>query len=1439
MAEALQPSADVGRLINLIPVGLKEAAIDSPTARATIVHYGEQVDLLERWLEEYMKVTNRLVAESATLEGILNSFTSHALVPTTISEAMLDHDYDVLAMKRYTEGARDYWMSMITVVKRLSHLVVEPIRLFLQNDLRGFREARRSVDMAQKHFDAQHTRYAALGKMKEPSSLREEAFQLHEARRAYLRTSLDFFTLAPQFRFSVDKLLVKIFCDQWKEMRSSRDSTAAIFQRGATDMERVRGWLGTMEESEKAFKRELHAARKQLEDSAEHATRPSRELEDYNLTLVSHYTHTHTTSIASGPRSPRKPMASTPEKQGWLYLRTYAGRPTRAVWIKRWSFLRNGVFGWLIQGSRAGVEESERIGVLLCSARAVAGEERRFCFEVKTTKHTIILQAETQHELHEWLGTFEAAKSKALDDPASLASLGSPGQANSDPAFAISNPPIAEFGTAILAATEIGSSAADEVGGSIDRAGTLPIPGSDHTRDAMSMDISRRATNFDEGGQRDHASRIISKLDLHRKASPSTQFTPSPSTPGTGGIASLIAASHGTMNLSSTTPMLPGEPERQRPTFALALRDMPGSTLAPSTLANMPAPTNMSKAAVLVTGERGLSGALDKSGLPNALLANMWGSSSTAFVNRLDRAETRTVPDARLGIHQLPTAGKPPSPTKTPNKQATESHGQEVPQLDLGPPVQRRARSQSPAKRTTSAATVLNTDGTNFKTTNTISDFPNYYPLQLKTQDAQFRLLFPSVRRDERLVLVFRATWSPNDQQEFPGRIYVTSGSIYFYSNHLGLVLTSTVSLSSIDEATAAPGRECDFLFLHMREGGPEGSTTRITIKTFLEPLRLLQRRINFLVNNSVSAQPLSLETTIKALLKMETEVPDRSPSLESWEDVPVDTPVDAQGQKRRGRSATLQSELRAPTRVMYNSAAYDKAATKFKLPAQPVNYIPPGNLTLAAEREFDISPKALFHVMFGDRSALWQLLQHEKHARNLKQGPWTDLGEGRLRRDFGYEVTTSNVFGQESATSVLDYQVVDVNSDHLCYVVTDKATPWHLPFPNTYRLVSKIVITHAAKAKCKLAIFVKIEWLSEPWALKGMLGRQALHDLELDAQDLADLVADQVRKLGTHSRTKKAVQIFGSVGLSTEVTSLQLGEGVAGQALELRRVGGRRTVGTLVRQGVESGLQSALGMLLAGIVGLVRWLSETVVANKVILAILLFSSLYNAWYLQREGWMWWQERRAVRFMGKMGVKPDLIMSKAVYLSDLDELVSEHLHVATLNSLTDETETETPSACYDVFAREHQYFTTDISVPLPSSGISTGGAAAQRMQKTRRELGKYRHDLLVAMRMVNSVEKEVVRSGWENWVQGEKGRCDQVAGLIAQAKKGKGKGKGKGKKEVLNATQVLVEQMGGLGLGGGGGVEGSDAGLDKWFEAYCSSCRVEYERMEGRLGSMI
>lgn len=61
-------------------------------------------------------------------------------------------------------------------------------------------------------------------------------------------------------------------------MRQARESSIATFAKWGSEMERVRGWSREMENSERAFKRELHAARKMIEEAAEQKKRPSREV---------------------------------------------------------------------------------------------------------------------------------------------------------------------------------------------------------------------------------------------------------------------------------------------------------------------------------------------------------------------------------------------------------------------------------------------------------------------------------------------------------------------------------------------------------------------------------------------------------------------------------------------------------------------------------------------------------------------------------------------------------------------------------------------------------------------------------------------------------------------------------------------------------------------------------------------------------------------------------------------------------------------------------------------------------------------------------------------------------------------------------------------------------------------------------------------------------
>lgn len=125
---------EVSTPLSLIPVGLKEAALDSPTFRATAVHFSDQVEIIEKWLDAYVKSISKFVHDISALEETFNAFLLRSVPPTNVSEAVLDHDYTLLAMKRFGEGSREWWSQVLFGMKKMETNVVDPIKSFMAGE---------------------------------------------------------------------------------------------------------------------------------------------------------------------------------------------------------------------------------------------------------------------------------------------------------------------------------------------------------------------------------------------------------------------------------------------------------------------------------------------------------------------------------------------------------------------------------------------------------------------------------------------------------------------------------------------------------------------------------------------------------------------------------------------------------------------------------------------------------------------------------------------------------------------------------------------------------------------------------------------------------------------------------------------------------------------------------------------------------------------------------------------------------------------------------------------------------------------------------------------------------------------------------------------------------------------------------------------------------
>ena len=113
----------------------------------------------------------------------------------------------------------------------------------------------------------------------------------------------------------------------------------------------------------------------------------------------------------------------------------------------------------------------------------------------------------------------------------------------------------------------------------------------------------------------------------------------------------------------------------------------------------------------------------------------------------------------------------------------------------------------------------------------------------------------------------------------------------------------------------------------------------------------------------------------------------------------------------------------------------------------------------------------------------------------------------------------------------------------------------------------------------------------------------------------------------------------------------------------------------------------------------------------------------------------------------------------------------------------------------------HQTFTKLLHDPFSKNPVHTffkiPTQSTQRLHRTRQNLGSHRHELLVALRVVNRIEKEVVEAEYENWLLDETHKCSKVGKLLESAAK-----------------------------------QGKEKHVEEWVRGYCGDCEKSLKMVE-------
>lgn len=398
------------RQFKLISVSFKEAALDSPSFRASVNHLDLQLMNTEKWVIAMAALLVKIPRHVKELLSFFNSFLEY-LVPLFLQDGLLDQEYTELSLHVTLDGLKTIWTLGLGLLS-FNMAGMEAVKDAIVERISEYKAVRSRFHESQKKYDRFLLLHMATAKSKEAALVMEDLAQLFSVRREYVQTSLDLVVELSSVGDMINHRLLRLSYDIWEEKidRFGDNPMISVLLEGVwTKIKRLQAWCDQYQKAVFRLGADMNAAKHQVEESSVAQFMPSMHVEDYRSLLIN-------------ARLLAETDEQSAEKHGYLFMKTWVDKSAKPVWVKRWAFIQGGVFGLLVLSpSHTSVQESDKIGVLLCSSKYDANEDRRFCFEVKTIDSTVVFQAETLAELKSWLKVFENCRNRILDlnDPMS------------------------------------------------------------------------------------------------------------------------------------------------------------------------------------------------------------------------------------------------------------------------------------------------------------------------------------------------------------------------------------------------------------------------------------------------------------------------------------------------------------------------------------------------------------------------------------------------------------------------------------------------------------------------------------------------------------------------------------------------------------------------------------------------------------------------------------------------------------------------------------------------------------------------------------------------------------------------------------------------------------------------------------------------------------
>lgn len=631
-----------------------------------------------------------------------------------------------------------------------------------------------------------------------------------------------------------------------------------------------------------------------------------------------------------------------------------------------------------------------------------------------------------------------------------------------------------------------------------------------------------------------------------------------------------------------------------------------------------------------------------------------------------------------------------------------------------------------------------------------------------KIDDIQFRTIFESINYEdnesflrsinEPLLLKLRGIWAPNKSQKFPSIINFTRTHVYVYMSFMGFAHFNRIPLSTY---AVAEGHSKNSIRFYLTSG------IHFKFVTFFDNVDKIITKAQYLIE---LAHDKTVNVTDDEILKKFKQLDEAYAKNEKSNKSSI---KNALLEKEKGEEGFIRSfwNINTNSKRMIERV---KNIKKF--------------YTKSYSRDYNIPSKALSHIMFGDKSNVFPdcLFFADRDNNYNINWYWKEEmdadGKITLVRNIDFKLNRTDGFIRDNDIKLSSKQRIVKAVENRYYEVDQDPLILKIPFCHHLKIAAKYIITsrinlnnplesdlNFANNTSQLIVNYKLEFLGakELTFIETFVKNLVLSNSEVEFSMLRRAIHYYLEKIGKHAQTVRAIELCGMIGVVAN-KRLQKQRKAESDSLEQNSIASNESsdsldkstknaladtkanMGKKATYDINYSLTLLIKILckvfyLKTINLLLSLLNISTVAfnfslkiwnqiNKVLLAGLVIALLSNLFFMGKSTKAYWSVRKADSIFNNivMGTRK-YPMERALYIKDLDLL--------------------------------QDYLSNGNTGDVMKQFNKNLGTASNKYRESRKDIAIRRNDLLVELRVLQNMEKELLHGDYKNFLIKEIEKC--------------------------------------------------------------------------------